>query len=493
MFINALSFALTNQPDTFKVLLKEIVDKYPNEDVAALSSEMIKGFQRGLLLSASGDNMLARGSLFNIRFGNEGEEAVPDSLLQFSEATKTPHELLLVYPKGSLNDNLLLYTVAGYNFGNFMVNDFGLEKTTIGEISLLRIKGFNNQQEVLQYLQKIRQPDGYAQDWGQAVVMVPISEENYTTLMKGKSLADYMSFFEKQFSQGNESIIAQWHLKQLDEMKVMPENEGESLLPENQEKTGEETKTSEATLPTDSTHTPSPVDSIPSISPVDSIPAALPADSVPAVIPDSTSTQAVITSDEVLNSVNEVYNKTSNALDEISNTFNDIASDPVRGISKLFKREKSNNAIEAFAKQQEKEDKERQKQLKKEQAEKDKAAKADAIQKAKEQKELDKKQAEEERVALKAKQQEKEEAAKKAALEKKQKETEKKQKEAERKQIAKEKTDAREKALKLKQEEQKAKEKARKEELKRKEKAREDLRKQKEKERNARLQGQKKK
>jgi hypothetical protein len=191
MLLNALTFAQTNEVDTFKVLLKELVEKYPKEDVAALASEMMKGFQRGLILSASGDNMLARGSLFNIRFSGTGEAVVPDSTLQFSAEKAMPHELLLIYPKENVDDNILYYTVADYNFGNFMVNDFGLEKTVIGEIGILQIKGFNNQAQVMQYLQKIQQPGGYAKEWGQLVVMVPISLENYSILMKGKRKAAF--------------------------------------------------------------------------------------------------------------------------------------------------------------------------------------------------------------------------------------------------------------------------------------------------------------
>ena len=472
MLLNALSFAQTNEPDTFKVLLKGIVDKYPKEDVAELASDMVKGFQRGLLLSASGDKMLAQGSLFNISLSDSGEAITSDSTLQFSAETAKPYVLLLMYPKGSVDENLLLYTIAGYNFGNFMINDFGLEKTTIGTIGLFRITGFNNQAEVMQYLHKIQQPGGYAQEWGQKVMMVPISEENYSVLTKGKSMDEYMKFFEKNFAQGNENLIAQWHLKQEEEKKVSSENEGEKLLASTgKNKTNEETQSTKTVLPI---QTAMPIDTARLISPVDTIQIAS---------TDSLSTKASVASDEIDNSINEVYTKTTDKINEASNTINAIASDPVRGIMDLFKRKKSNNAIEEFAKQQEQEDKEQQMQLKKTQDEKDKAAKILAAQQEKEQNELLKKKAEENKVALKTKQQEQSDLAKK-------KEKDRKQKEVDRKRLAKEKKDAREKAMKKKKEDQKAKEKARKEAQKRKEKEREELRKQKEKERKERLEQQ---
>ena len=477
MLLNALSFAQTNEPDTFKILLKGIVDKFPKEDVSELASDMIKGFQRGLLLSSSGDKMLAQGSLFNMRFSESGDAIAPDSTIQFSAETATPHVLLLIYPKGSVDENLLLFTIAGYNFGNFMVNDFGLEKTAIGTIGLLRITGFNSQAQVMQYLHKIQQPDGYAQEWNQKLIMVPISEGNYSILTKGKSMDEYMSFFEKQFAQGNESLIAQWRLKQEEEKKISTESEGEKLLANaSGDKVNENTKPEETALSADSTGE--------TALRTDSTQTALPVDTIKAASTDSIPPKAGVSSDEVLGAANDIYSKASEKVDEAESTFNQIASDPVRGILNLFKRKKTNNAIEEFAKQQEKEDQERQKQLKKDQEEKDKAANALAVQQEKEQKEsLGKKEAED-KAALKTKQQEQKDLAKK-------KETDKKQKEDERKRVAKEKKQAQEKALKKKNEDRKAKEKARKEEMQRKAKAREELRKQKEKEQKERLEQQK--
>ena len=480
MLLNALSYAQTNEPDTFKVLLKKLIDKYPKEDVSALASDMMKGFQRGLLLSASGDKMLAQGSLFNIRFGESGEVITSDSALQFSAETATPYVLLLIYPKGSVDENMMLYTVANYNFGNFMVSDFGMEKSTAGEVGMLKITGFNSLAQIMQYLNKIQQPDGYAQKLGQAVVMTPISEANYTILMKGKSMDEYMTFFEKNFAKGNENLIAQWRLKQEEEKKISPESEEKNLLAAAGDKTEEETPSPETILRGDTAQTTLQADTTQ---------IKLSSDTIQVASVDSQSTKASETDE----SIDKIYNEASDKLNNVSNALNEIASDPIRGITNLFKRKKSNNAIEEFARQQEKEEKDKQMQLKKEQDEKDKVAKAAALQQEKEQNELAKKKAEEDKAALKAKQQEQSDLAKKKETDKKQKEADRKQKEADQKKLAKEKKDAQAKAQKKKQEEQKDKEKAHKEDLKQKAKEREELRKQKEAEQNKqRLEQQKK-
>jgi hypothetical protein len=468
MFLNALSFVQTNDAETFRVLLNELIDKYPQEDVSALASEMMRGFQRGLILSASGDNMLARGSLFNIRFRMDGEEIIPDSLLQFSVETATPHELLLVYPKGILNDNLLLFEVAGFNFGNYMIYDFGLERASIGEIGILRIKGFSNQEEVIQYLSRIQQPDGYAREWGQAVVMVPISEENYSILMKGKNLDEYMTFFESHFAQGNENLIAQWRLKQAEELEILPDDDGFGLLPATGDETIEETLTEET-------------QQLPTELPVDFLETTLPADSVEAVSSEALSTpEADTVLDRTVDSANTIYNQAYDRMDNLSNTVDKISSDPIRWFLGLFKRNRSNNAIQEYAKQQEREERERQRQLKREQDEREKATRAEARLQEREQGELIKRQEAEERAALRARQQEQRELAK-------QRERERKQAEAERKRLIKEKEEEQKQTLKRRQEELKAREKARREELQRRERERRELQRQREQERRERL------
>jgi len=341
-----------------------------------------------------------------------------------------------------------------------MINDFGLNRTTVGEVSMLRISGFKNQEEVIEYIRKIHHPDGYAHEWGQLVITVPISGENYSTLMKGKSLDEYMTFFEDHFTKGNEKLIALWRLKQAEEMEELEDSMEEKILPEIDEEAFDET---DIVLPDDSIETTLPIDDDQTDS------------------QDSSFEYINTTSDDILDSANMLYNTAFNTVNDMTNKFNEFASDPIRGFLNLFKRDKKNNKIDEFAKQQEKEEKERQKQLKKLQREKNKAAMIEALLKEREEKELIKKKENEEKAAAKAKQQQQKDLAKQKEAEKKQKENEKKQKEAERKRLAKE-----------KEKERKEKEKARKEEQKRKDKEREELRKQRERERKERLEQQKK-
>ncbi|MDR0866443.1 MAG: hypothetical protein LBO74_16155 [Candidatus Symbiothrix sp.] len=466
LFLNALSYVQTHDAEGFKTQLKELITRYPDADVSVLASEMMKGFQRGLLLSASGDNLLARGSLFNIHFGAEGEISEDAAALPFSTETDTPYQLLIVYPQGSIDDNLLLYTVASFNFGNFIINDFDLEKTTMGGIGLLQIKGFNNFPEIIQYIHMIYGPEGYAPGLEQAAVIVPISVENYGTLMRGKSLEEYMSFFEEHFGKDNQNLVDRWKLKQSEELKETEDLE--DLEDFKELKNLKELKELKEIEKPELQEAPAQ----------DTIPPAL-------TLSDLERQRMDEKVDELGNQAEDLLNQSSEKLKEVNSALNEIMEDPVRGIQSLFKRGKSTNAIDEYAKQQEKEDKERLKQLKKEKEEEDKALRDSVKQKEKEQKELLKKQAEEEKALLKEKAKREKELVQLKKQEEKAKADEKKRIQKEKEDARKEKEKARKETQKLKEQERKEKAKAQEAARKEKEKARKEALKIKEQERKA--------
>lgn len=493
MFLNALTHVQTNDAEKFQELLKELIEKYPDADVSVLSSEIMKGFQRGLVLSNSGDNMLARGGLFNIRFGADTDSLGVDSTLTFVAEKNLPHELMLVYPKSALDENLFLFTVARFNFGNFMVNDFGFEKSNVGDMNILHVKGFNNLDEVTQYLNMIYQPEAYGSQLDEHLISVPISIDNYQILLKGKNLDEYMQFFAENFAEGNEKLIAKWNLQQEKELENLSE-ELEELQREQEEKLKEETEeelaldettteeeTSVEELKNEESEKPEDIavseEQIQEIVEEESRAEIIQLDSISHISPelnDSITDKSIIDTDEVIDVANDGLNK----LDDLNDSVNEILKDPVRGIGSLFQRKKS-NAIDDYVKQQEKEEKERKKEEEKARKEKEKQEKELAKQQEKERNELLKKQAEEERAILKAKEKQEKELAKI-------KEQERKQAEDEKKRLAKEKENARKELQKQRDDDRKAKEKQRELERKEKEKARKEADKIKEQERKER-------
>jgi tetratricopeptide (TPR) repeat protein len=420
MFLNALSYVQTHDSESFKTQLKALIAKYPADDVSILASEMMKGFQRGLLLSASGENMLANGNLFTLRFGENVDEAAPDSLA-FSTETDTPHQLLIIYPQGSIDDNLLLYSVASFNFGNFIMTDFDLERTPMGNINLLHIKGFGQLDEALQYLRLIYAPEGYARELNPAIVLVPISLENYDILMQGKTLDSYLQFFETQFGSQDPALMERWKLSRIQQTEPAEIISGAPLQP---------------TAPTPA-------------SPASPIPETPPSPASP-ILPEPTQTQETqsdtLSATQILSELERqriehrtetLLNQSSQLADELDRTLSEISSDPVRGTQNLFKkifRKKAPNPIDEYEQEQIKAEKERLALLKKQAEEEQKLLKAKKKQEAE--------------LAKKKKQAEKAQAAEKKRLQK-EKDEAKKQKEKDRRA-----------AQKLKQKERKDKMKA---------------------------------
>ena len=426
MFLDALTYVQAGDTEGFKAALRALIEKYPKADVTELAGEMLKGVLRGRALVQGG----VRGMSWNLRFGvgEDGALSAEDSARVFNPERNTPYEMLLVYPAGSVDQNQLLFAVAAYNFANFMVKEFDLVFEEAGPISMLAIKGFYNFDEIIQYYKMIYGADGYATALNKAVAVLPISEANYETLMRGKTLEEYISFFDEQFGEELPDLAARWKARLAEDAAEAEEPAEEEVAPEIVEEEApvvepveepeqeepkqveQEQETQPVTLPEQPVEEPAPIV----------------VDSIPAV---------------------------QQPVEEQGLTLKEIQE--IRKQEAAAEEEKRQEARKAFEEQQ-------------------KADEALRQQKAQEQEALRKQQAEEERALLKAKaDREKQlEADRKAKL--KQAEAERKAKLKAREELRKEKERAYKERLKQKEKERKEKERAYKQKLKEKEKARKE-------------------
>ena len=227
MFLEALTYVQAGDPEGFKVALKTLIEKYPKADVTALAQEMLIGVLRGRTLVQGG----VRGMTWNLRFGvgEDGTLSAEDSARVFSPERNLPYQMLLVYPTGSVDQNQLLFAVAAYNFANFMVKAFDLELLQAGPISMLAIKGFINFDEIVQYYHLIYGEDGYANALNKAVAVLPISDDNYETLMRGKTLEEYITFFGETFGEELPDLVARWQARFEAEEEELLEEEEEAV------------------------------------------------------------------------------------------------------------------------------------------------------------------------------------------------------------------------------------------------------------------------
>ena len=91
-----------------------------------------------------------------------------------------------------------------------MVKEFDLSFEEAGLMSMLTIHGFFNLDEILHYYKMIYGADGYATALDKNVAILPISDDNYETLMRGKTLEEYIEFFQENFGETTPELAARW-------------------------------------------------------------------------------------------------------------------------------------------------------------------------------------------------------------------------------------------------------------------------------------------
>lgn len=195
MFIHAMGQLYSGNRDEFLSLLKELTEKYSSEEISQLAAEIMKGINEGRLLNEGPwdtSGIWARRA-FGAETDSTGHEAVlkDDRLGNFA--------FVLAYPKRALNEDQLLFEMAKYNFTSFMVRNFELEISDIGDISMLAVKGFLSFDEVHAYAQKLY-ADKHMATVLEGIRTLLILEDNLNLLGTKYSFDDYSKFYDEHFT-----------------------------------------------------------------------------------------------------------------------------------------------------------------------------------------------------------------------------------------------------------------------------------------------------
>lgn len=143
MFLNAVAVARTEGQKAFVTELQDLVANYGETELGAMAKDMLAMMGQGMESQkggATGDLAELRGQTTN----DTDQTDTSDSTLVWSEDRKQPSIVLLILPtpnEQSLNE--LLYEVALFNFSQFLIRDFDLQKMPVfGEGCALRVSGF---------------------------------------------------------------------------------------------------------------------------------------------------------------------------------------------------------------------------------------------------------------------------------------------------------------------------------------------------------------
>lgn len=191
MFLHAAVQLQNGHLDTFLAELKELVNRYPTQDIAQFAGLIAQGVQEGRILQNS--------SVFSIWERNGSEGQMPDSLKpSFDNDRFQPYLFILAYPEGELNENQLLFELANYNFSNYTMRNFDLSFSKEQGIGMLTVREFLNFDEAYTYSRKLYSDPEMAQKLEGIKVLV-ISKKNLETLLKYYSFNDWQEYYDEHF------------------------------------------------------------------------------------------------------------------------------------------------------------------------------------------------------------------------------------------------------------------------------------------------------
>lgn len=206
MFLHALAFVTEKDSESFNATLKELLEKYPDTDITPIASSYLKQMAQGRKLESTSSNL--RGMIWDTRLGSDSiANANASKPAEFTINDDEAQLLVLLFSTSQVSANQLLYDVARHNFNSFDVRDFDLEQMTFGQLGMIIIKGFNNQNELDRYREILTQSADFVLP--PQVRPVEISAKNFELLLtEGRSFEEYFNFIgEEDYKATEEQVL----------------------------------------------------------------------------------------------------------------------------------------------------------------------------------------------------------------------------------------------------------------------------------------------
>ena len=231
MFIRAMASLYGGERDTFMVTLRDVVQKYSREEVGEIAQAIVKGIDDGRPLM---DDRYDASSIWSRRTRGESNDSTA-SAPQLKDDRYCNFNFVLAYPTGSLNENMLVFEMAHYNFTNFMARNFDIEIQADAGLTMMIIKGFLSYDEVHAYAQKLY-ADEHMRTRLEGIRTLLISDDNLKMIGKEFSFEDYKAFYDEHFAP----------LDVPDDLKIDTPADLEILDPDELDKREQEEKEQEA-------------------------------------------------------------------------------------------------------------------------------------------------------------------------------------------------------------------------------------------------------
>ena len=183
LFLNAIAVARTEGQEPFVAALQELVDNYGSSELGAMAKDMLAMMGQGMESQKGGST----GDLAELRNQTEAPDAADDeaSKQEWSDDRKQPSVVVLILPTNdeqALNE--LQYEIALFNFSQFLIRDFELQKMPVwGEVAALRISGFTDLDEAEWWIGLLQQNEEM-QSVLQGIQIKAVTEVNLPLVQK---------------------------------------------------------------------------------------------------------------------------------------------------------------------------------------------------------------------------------------------------------------------------------------------------------------------
>ena len=193
LFLNAIAVAKTDGQEAFATELRDMVTRYPDNELAAMAKDMLALMGQGAESQVDGE----MASLQERRAEGQTDELAQDTTITFSAERQYSSFVLLIIPHDEKRLNTVLYEVALYNFTQFMIRDFDLKQIPMFVVgkSALQVAGFDSLDDAEWYASMLKKNLDIMQVLkDNEVEILCITQTNYDLIGKHFTLDEYLEW-----------------------------------------------------------------------------------------------------------------------------------------------------------------------------------------------------------------------------------------------------------------------------------------------------------
>jgi tetratricopeptide (TPR) repeat protein len=195
IFLNAIAVAKTDGQDAFIRELQDMVNRYPESELAAMSKDMLA------LMGQGAESQVGDMSSLQTKRQEETDEQMIDSVeTNWNTERNMASMVVLVMEQDEKKLNQLLYDVALFNFSQFMIKDFDLKQNlNFGKDQCaVIVSGFEKMDEAEWYHNLLTQNPEISQSiTTNNIQIICITQANFDLIGKHFTLTDYLQWLKE--------------------------------------------------------------------------------------------------------------------------------------------------------------------------------------------------------------------------------------------------------------------------------------------------------